>query len=254
MKRSCLYIAFFTKLNHYDCVGLSGQIAGDLICVFNNEIFYSKYYNVLSKNKNKIKIIHQDPLMSEIIDTIKNNYTHIAYLHNTKLIIDSLNIDAILKKSENNALINHVMDEKDKCVITFFKSSNNINLIKNKITFYSFVLSPKNIFKTDSQKIRLSNYYYDLLLDEENEIKKNNKIYYEDNNCIFAIFDKKDSTPLARSPCYVNKHNKKIYSTTNFCVGAIISSSKEKYQIKWLYNNILYDCEYIYDKETEQFI
>lgn len=252
MKKSCLYISLFTRSNHYDCLGLSYQINNDLLCIFSDEEYYYLYSSLLFKYGNKIKIINDDPSILELIGKLKQEYSHVVLLHNTKFIIEHLNITNILNKSTQPDTIHNLIDENNKTAITIIPMSCLNELSRNNITMFSIIMNPKNILK-DNSNIRLSNYYPHAIIPEI-QYKKNKNIFYEDNNCIFAIFDQKNSLPLLKSPCYINKHNQRIYSTTNSCAGEILSSSNDEYHIKWSYNNMIYDCKYNYDKETEQFI
>lgn len=237
-----LYISYFNKNNYYDYLGIYNQISmqsNNLLALFENEKLY-QHYNSLYMSKQKLykKVLADiDTSFFDIVKNYINQYKYFIFIINTKLFIKN-DIKDMISTLNGLSCIN--INNDIILIVT-----KNIDLIEKKEKLsYSSLLNKQfvceNYIKNFDKYISI----YEDIHDNTSDDKKN-ITFYEDDLCLFAIFDSKYHCGLVSSPVYMNKKNQKIYNVHNNCVGNVLEYiDKTAITINWFIDNSYRQCTY----------
>jgi hypothetical protein len=245
--KDTLFIAYYDYKNSYDCFSLSSQLTNDninILHIFTDQQManlYHKYCYI--QNKNYIKCLNnKSTKFLTVISEYKNLYKKFFFLNTTKIIFNDNNI-----KSDNLDQPIYI-----KNIGYILSLQNIIDFDRRSFTYediFSDGLISQCVVKNMTGITDLNNRFEPQVSTEDIVINttvtsNENNFHYEDNDCLFAIFDER-KFGLAKSPAYFNKNNNKIYSVRNNCLGNVTKYSYNQIFIEWYINTEKFNTLYV---------
>ena len=227
-----LFVAQFNEINSYNSLSLSRQIQkNNLFCLFNDYKSYELYNKVIMNDNNQSITINNRDLKIINMFEDKKAYSYFVFFHYTEIVFDEQKIAEIANHITKDAVGLYL---ENKHMLTIVKYEHIVDLNRNGCSYKNLFNDIKNI------NFKKQNVGSDII-DHKNipDI-----INYEDDNCLFALFDGRQDFGIVQSYCYFNKNNQKIYNIKNNILGTILEHKKDNIVIEWNLDNINTVCSY----------
>jgi hypothetical protein len=253
--KDILFIAHYDHENSYDSLALSSQLINNninILHIFTDQQIsnlYHKYCYIQNKNYIKCLSNRSNSRISMTVSEYKNLYKKFFFLNTTKIIIN--NSDIKLDSSDQPICIKDLgyilslqnIIDFDRKFFTYedIFSDTLISqcVVKDKV---DNIINLKNRLKPITDKENQQQLSM-ISIAETKPISNENNFYYEDHDCIFAIFEERNFG-LVKSPAYFNKNNNKIYSLRNNCLGNVTKYSSDQIFIEWSINTEKFNTLY----------
>lgn len=250
--RNLLLIAHFDTNNSYDCMSLTPLLKNqDSLILFNNQDLYYIYSNHIIQNHLHKTQLCEDSAVSilSLTKNIFNQYKYFIILQKTSIIINDLCCNFIHKSMQNNEIMDIIIDNN---IVGVIVSKNYLTNSSLETTLYSFLN-----YKVKNPVIDISNYakYIPRLVSQKiiKEYVSSPNVFFENNNCVFAIVGDSRTNNLQKSPCYINKQNNKIYNIDNNIIGEVLENHQDKLLIEWAINDTKKVIKYIKNARTNSY-